>query len=64
VIPSSDQTKLTILSGDKKVHPVYITILNILLKTRRIASRPVILLLGYIPIDLLSNRINKLDVYY
>jgi hypothetical protein len=33
VIPSSDQTKLTTLSGDKKVHLVYITILNILLKT-------------------------------
>ena len=33
VIPSSDQTKLTTLFGDKKAHLVYIIILNILLKT-------------------------------
>jgi hypothetical protein len=64
VIPSSDQIKLTTLSKDKKVYLVYITILNILLKTRYVASRLVILLLGYIPTDLLSNQINKLDVYH
>ena len=33
VIPSSDQTKLTTLSRDKKAYLVYIIILNILLKT-------------------------------
>lgn len=64
VIPSSDQTKLTTLSGDKKAHPVYITILNILLKTRRAASRPAMLLLGYIPTDLPSDRMKKLDAYH
>ena len=55
VIPRSNQTKLTILFRDKKAHLVYIIILNILLKTWCAASRPVILLLGYIPTDLLSN---------
>ena len=64
VIFSSDQTKLTTLSGDKKAYLVYITILNILLKTQYAANRPVMLLLSYILTDLLSDWMNKLDVYY
>ncbi|KAG8791860.1 hypothetical protein FRC12_007949 [Ceratobasidium sp. 428] len=50
IIISSDETKLTNFSGDKKAHPVYLTIGNLPKRLRRRTSKGANILLGYIPV--------------
>jgi hypothetical protein len=46
----SDQTHLTNFSGDKKAWPVYVTIGNILSRTRNSPVKMPILLLALLPV--------------
>src|SRR6201994_2773444 len=50
VIGLSDQTQLTNFSGDKKAWPVYVTIGNILSRTRNSPTKMPILLLALLPV--------------
>jgi len=50
IIELSDQTHLTTFSGDKKAWPVYMTIGNILSKTRSSPAKMPILLLALLPV--------------
>ncbi|KAG8724983.1 hypothetical protein FRC09_011011 [Ceratobasidium sp. 395] len=50
IIISSDETKLTSFSGDKKAHPVYLTIGNLPKRLRRRTSKRGNVLLGYLPV--------------
>ncbi|QRW09551.1 plasma membrane ATPase 4 [Ceratobasidium sp. AG-Ba] len=59
VIISSDETKLTNFSGDKKAHPVYITIGNLPKRLRRRTSKRANVLLGYLPVPKLNCESNK-----
>ncbi|KAG9123531.1 hypothetical protein FRC07_014824 [Ceratobasidium sp. 392] len=59
VIISSDETKLTSFSGDKKAHPVYITIGNLPKRLRRRTSKRANILLGYLPVPKLNCESNK-----
>ncbi|QRV80973.1 plasma membrane ATPase 4 [Ceratobasidium sp. AG-Ba] len=59
VIISSDETRLTNFSGDKKAHPVYMTIGNIPKRLRRKTSKRTNALLGYLPIPKLDCEPNK-----
>ncbi|QRW12470.1 plasma membrane ATPase 4 [Ceratobasidium sp. AG-Ba] len=59
VIISSDETKLTNFSGDKKAHPVYLTIGNIPKRLRRRTSKRGNILLGYLPVPKLDCESNK-----
>ncbi|QRW04669.1 C2H2 zinc finger [Ceratobasidium sp. AG-Ba] len=59
VIISSDETRLTNFSGDKKAHPVYITIGNIPKSWRRKTSKRTNALLGYLPVPKLDCEPNK-----
>src|ERR1700761_4974953 len=51
IIGLSDQTQLTNLSGDKKAWPVYLTIGNILSRTRNSPAKMAILLLALLPVS-------------
>ncbi|QRW13649.1 plasma membrane ATPase 4 [Ceratobasidium sp. AG-Ba] len=59
VIISSDETKLTNFSGDKKAHPVYITIGNVPKRLRRRTSKRANVLLGYLPVPKLDCESDK-----
>ncbi|KAG8694994.1 hypothetical protein FRC08_008125 [Ceratobasidium sp. 394] len=59
VIVSSDETKLTTFSGDKKAHPVYISLVNQKKAVRRRISKQVNLLVGYLPVPKLDCEPNK-----
>ncbi|QRV83755.1 plasma membrane ATPase 4 [Ceratobasidium sp. AG-Ba] len=59
VIISSDETKLTNFSGDKKAHPVYITIGNLPKRLRRRTSKRANILLGYLPVPKLNCESNQ-----
>jgi len=50
IIGLSDQTHLTNFSGDKKAWPVYMTIGNILSRTRSSPAKMPILLLALLPV--------------
>ncbi|RPB03036.1 hypothetical protein L873DRAFT_1671269, partial [Choiromyces venosus 120613-1] len=50
IIGLSDQTHLTNFSGDKKAWPVYVTIGNILSRTRNSPTKMPILLLALLPV--------------
>jgi len=50
IIGLSDQTHLTNFSGDKKAWPVYMTIGNILSRTRSSPAKMPILLLAFLPV--------------
>lgn len=49
VIGGSDATQLTVLGGDQKAWPVYISLGNILHKARRKLSNECFILVGYLP---------------
>ncbi|KAF7293318.1 hypothetical protein HMN09_01211300 [Mycena chlorophos] len=51
VIIGSDETQLSSFSGDKKAHPVYVTVGNIDFDIRRKPSKHAAILLGYIPVS-------------
>jgi len=50
IIGMSDQTHLTNFSGDKKAWPVYLTIGNILSKTRNSPNKMAIILVALLPV--------------
>jgi hypothetical protein len=50
IIGMSDQTHLTNFSGDKKAWPVYLTIGNILSRTRNCPSKMAIMLIALLPV--------------
>ncbi|QRV74378.1 C2H2 zinc finger [Ceratobasidium sp. AG-Ba] len=59
IIISSDETRLTNFSGDKKAHPVYITIGNLPKRLRRRTSQRANVLLGYLPVPKLDFEPDK-----
>ncbi|KAF8597233.1 hypothetical protein BDV93DRAFT_453326, partial [Ceratobasidium sp. AG-I] len=59
IIISSDETRLTNFSGDKKAHPVYITIGNLPKRLRRRISKRTNVLLGYLPVPKLDCEPDK-----
>ncbi|QRW13195.1 C2H2 zinc finger [Ceratobasidium sp. AG-Ba] len=59
IIISSDETRLTTFSGDKKAHPVYVTIGNIPKGLRRKTSKRTNALLGYLPVPKLDCEPDK-----
>jgi hypothetical protein len=67
VILGSDKAQLTVLSGDKKAWPLYLSIGNIRSRIRNCPSRNAWILIGYIPVvhfddnrDLQGTLINRL----
>ncbi|KAG8685637.1 hypothetical protein FRC09_014619, partial [Ceratobasidium sp. 395] len=71
IIISSDETKLTAFSGDKKAHPVYMTIGNIPKRLRRRISKRANILIGYLPVpkldcitDLEKRRVTKRKIFH
>ncbi|KAG8775726.1 hypothetical protein FRC12_001298 [Ceratobasidium sp. 428] len=71
VIISSDETRLTTFSGDKKAHPVYMTIGNIPKRLRRRISKRAKILIGYLPVpklncitDLEKRRVTKRKIFH
>ncbi|CAE7180458.1 unnamed protein product, partial [Rhizoctonia solani] len=58
-IVSSDETKLTNFAGNKKAHPVYLTIGNLPKRLRRRISKRTSVLIGYLPVPTLSCETNK-----
>ncbi|KAG8679650.1 hypothetical protein FRC08_016837 [Ceratobasidium sp. 394] len=59
IIVSSDETKLTTFSGDKKAHPVYISLVNHNKAVRRRISKQANMLVGYLPVPKLDCEPNK-----
>ena len=64
LILASDKTMLTKLSGDQSLWPVYLTIGNLDMETRRQRARPSIILLGLIPIPQESGPAAKSENYH
>ncbi|KAG9080285.1 hypothetical protein FRC06_006829, partial [Ceratobasidium sp. 370] len=58
-IVSSDETKLTSFSGDKKAHPVYISLTNTAKAVRRRISKRANILIGYLPVPKLDCEPDK-----
>ncbi|KAG8768820.1 hypothetical protein FRC12_005337 [Ceratobasidium sp. 428] len=56
IIVSSDKTHLSLMRGDKKAWPVYITIGNISKSIRRKPSKHATVLLGYVPVTDLTGE--------
>ncbi|KAG8728703.1 hypothetical protein FRC10_004637 [Ceratobasidium sp. 414] len=54
-----DETKLTTFSGDKKAHPVYISLTNTPKAVHRRISKRVNMLIGYLPVPKLDCEPNK-----
>jgi hypothetical protein len=59
IIISSDETRLTTFSGDKKAHPVYLTIGNLPKRLRRRISKRGNVLIGYLPVPKLDCESDK-----
>ncbi|QRV96337.1 hypothetical protein RhiJN_24355 [Ceratobasidium sp. AG-Ba] len=53
-VVSSDETKLTTFSGDKKAHPVYMTLTNLPKHYCRKTSKRANILIGYLPVPKLD----------
>ncbi|QRV95463.1 hypothetical protein RhiJN_23481 [Ceratobasidium sp. AG-Ba] len=57
-IVSSDETKLTNFAGNKKAHPVYLTVGNLPKRLRRKVSKRSSILIGYLPVPKLDCETN------
>ncbi|KAG8789232.1 hypothetical protein FRC12_013725 [Ceratobasidium sp. 428] len=61
IILSTDKTKMTLISGNQKAWPVYMSIGNISKNIRKLPSERATLLVGFIPVPELSNISNPIQ---